>query len=479
MSSPPPTGIDPGPTNPVGGSDVAGNGSTPGQGPDGPAIPWRPHKPLKRPDLWPEPWAGEAYAQQAHVEARMRVAYQTQTQIADNHNETQISDQQRQAVASAIDSLLGSVREAVKREEIPRRHWSVKSNQGAGVGEDGSADSNKSNKNGRQSPRLRKRRRRADRRQGTSVEWAYSHLHAAKTVLVDLLSIEEVDTLIPSATARIATCLDANDIRRLNLDHLHNESSEARRRAGLKHALEIGYDASDQLHTRARGFRNMLYTAAAVISILMLLIMLAVAFFPWALPLCFEPTVPAPAATRSESGTDPYAFRQVCPSGQDKKENGMNKLHEPSAGDVIIVAGLGLLGGALAGAFALRKVSGTSTPYDIPLALAVLKLPIGALTAVTGILLLGGGFVPGFSELDSQRQILAYALLFGYAQQLATQFIDKHAKTILQSIPAKDETSKRPTQPSQNVRQSSSNESRSVSSEVTTYYRHDERAPLA
>jgi hypothetical protein len=435
---------------PVGGS-AAGNGSTPGQGLDSSPIPWRHHRRLERSQLWPEPWAGEAYAQQAHVEARMKIAYQTPIQIPDNHTQTQTADQQRQAAASAIDNLLGSVRDAVTREETPRRWWSVKN--GAGV-------------------KLRKRRRRADIRRGTSVEWAYSHLHAAKTVLVDLLPVEEVDALLPSAMARVATCLDANDIRRLNLDQLQNEKSEARRRAGLKHALEIGYDASDQLHTRARGFRNMLYVAAAVISVLMIIIVATVAFFPWAMPLCFEPTVPSAAATRNESGTesDTKSIRQVCPSGEDAKENGTAKLHEPSAGDVIIVAALGLLGGALAGAFAIRKVSGTSTPYDVPLALAVLKLPIGALTAVTGILLLGGGFVPGFSELDSQRQILAYALLFGYAQQLGTQFIDKRAETILQSIPAKDETSKRPTQRSQSVRQSNSNESRSISSEVTTYY---------
>lgn len=124
---------------------------------------------------------------------------------------------------------------------------------------------------------------------------------------------------------------------------------------------------------------------------------------------------------------------------------------------MIIVAVLGLLGGALAGTFAIRKVRGTSTSYDIPLALAVLKLPTGSLTAVTGILLLGGGFVPGFSELDSQRQILAYALLFGYAQQLGTQFIDKRAETILHSIPAKDTASKQPTQPSPAAIQSVSN----------------------
>jgi hypothetical protein len=284
--------------------------------------------------------------------------------------------------------------------------------------------------------------------------------------LVDLLPIEEVDASIPSAMARIATCLDANDVRRLNLDQLHNESSEVRRRAGLKHALEIGYDASDQLHTRARGFRNILYTAAIAISALMIIVVTAVAFFPWAMPLCFEPTVPAAAATRIESGTE--SARQVCPSGEDTKENDSEKLQNPSAGDVIIVAGLGILGGAIAAAFAIRKISSTSTPYDVPLALAVLKLPFGALTAVAGILLLGGGFVPGFSELDSQRQILAYALLFGYAQQLGTQFIDKRAKTILQAIPAKDETSRGPTQPSQSVSQSTSSGSGTVSTETTT-----------
>lgn len=49
------------------------------------------------------------------------------------------------------------------------------------------------------------------------------------------------------------------------------------------------------------------------------------------------------------------------------------------------------------------------------------KVPAGALTAVAGILLLGGEFVPGLSELDSQRQILAYALVLGYAQQPATR----------------------------------------------------------
>ena len=101
----------------------------------------------------------------------------------------------------------------------------------------------------------------------------------------------------------------------------------------------------------------------------------------------------------------------------------------PVSADVWIVASLGLLGGALASAVSIRKMTAGSRAYHVPVALALLKVPSGALTAVAGILLLGGGFVPGLSDLDSQRQILAYALVFGYAQQLATQFIDQRAES--------------------------------------------------
>jgi hypothetical protein len=55
---------------------------------------------------------------------------------------------------------------------------------------------------------------------------------------------------------------------------------------------------------------------------------------------------------------------------------------------------------------------------------------------VTGLLLLGGNFVPGLSELDSQRQILAYALAFGYAQQLVSRLIDDRARMIVSRLPA-------------------------------------------
>lgn len=133
----------------------------------------------------------------------------------------------------------------------------------------------------------------------------------------------------------------------------------------------------------------------------------------------------------------------MCPSGESAA-SGVTTTRQPNRTDVAIVAGLGALGGAVAAAFALRNIRGTSTPYDVPLALAILKVPTGALAAVAGILLLRGSFVPGLSELDSQGQILAYALLLGYAQQLATQFVDKQAQSVLEAVPSKDGKAKEP-----------------------------------
>jgi hypothetical protein len=68
----------------------------------------------------------------------------------------------------------------------------------------------------------------------------------------------------------------------------------------------------------------------------------------------------------------------------------------------------------------------------------MLKLPAGALTSVAGLLLVHGQFVPGLSDLDSQGQILAYAVVLGFAQQFATQYVDRKAQSILNSVPGKE-----------------------------------------
>jgi hypothetical protein len=138
------------------------------------------------------------------------------------------------------------------------------------------------------------------------------------------------------------------------------------------------------------------------------------------MPLCFPSDGLAPDGSSTLN----------CPTG-----SGFGK---PHGNDIIVVALLGLLGGALAAAVSIRNLRGTSTPYDVPVALSLLKVPLGAFTAILGLVAIQGDFVPGLSALDSQQQILAYALVLGYGQQVFTYTLDRKAQMLLDGLPAKD-----------------------------------------
>ncbi|MDP9210096.1 MAG: hypothetical protein M3O65_16725, partial [Actinomycetota bacterium] len=101
----------------------------------------------------------------------------------------------------------------------------------------------------------------------------------------------------------------------------------------------------------------------------------------------------------------------------------------------------------LSAAVSIRHLHGSSTPYDVPVALSLLKLPSGALSAVIGLVFIRGEFVPGLSQLDNQPQILAYAFLFGIAQQLVTRLVDRQAQDVLTKVPSKEPTTAKPEPP--------------------------------
>ncbi|MFI5909817.1 hypothetical protein [Dactylosporangium sp. NPDC051541] len=254
-----------------------------------------------------------------------------------------------------------------------------------------------------------------DHWRGLSVVAAFENVHAAEFFLVDLLPPAQICTLTPSVVARARATLDADDPQRKDAEQLDQERQRSRYvdPVRFKQALRAGFQAEDQIQMRIRSLRNLVVKCAILLFLLMAAMTTLVAFRPRAMPLCFTPKETV----------------KVCPSGAGDAGR------RESAEDVLIVAGLGLLGGAAAAAFSIRRVQAIPTPYDIPIALAFFKLPLGAFTAVTGLMLLGGEFVPGLSQLDTQRQILAYALGFGYAQQLMSRLLDEHAGKIVSRLP--------------------------------------------
>ena len=115
--------------------------------------------------------------------------------------------------------------------------------------------------------------------------------------------------------------------------------------------------------------------------------------------------------------------------------------------DVIVVELVGLTAAAVAAAAAIRGIKGSSERHGIPVALAILKLPLGAITAFLGLLLMRGQFVPGLAALDTSAQILAWALVFGYAQQLFTRLVDRQGQVVLDSVRGADNAQTAPTPP--------------------------------
>ena len=176
-------------------------------------------------------------------------------------------------------------------------------------------------------------------------------------------------------------------------------------RASLTKAIEVGHQAADREHWQSRNFRNAVIIACVAITFLLVLFAGYVWNNPATVPLCFTPTTTSTATVSPPSSTGSDGDRRDGAVGMPTGEYSWNaatpEIHGPTnKHDVVVVLLLGLLGGALSAAISIRGLSGTSTPYDVPFALAALKLPLGALTALGALIALQGDLVPGAQRAD-------------------------------------------------------------------------------
>ncbi len=261
---------------------------------------------------------------------------------------------------------------------------------------------------------------------GTLVETAYRHMHAAEVQLLDLCDGPELQAEIRPAVVRANSVLNREDPRQRTVEEFREYRTAEQLRPRLRSIMRDSYAALDSRQAQLRSFRNILLLSALSITLLMTVTVVAVSNSPSVLPLCFPRAV-----VDADSGSIVTTQAGLnCPTRSEATA--------PTGGDVLVVALLGLLGGALAAAVSIRNLKGTTAAYDVPVALAMVKVPLGAFTAVLGLVAIRGDFVPGLSALDSQVQILAYALVLGFAQQLLTRLLDQRAQTLLDAMPSKD-----------------------------------------
>ncbi|MFB6438073.1 hypothetical protein ACFCVY_15050 [Streptomyces sp. NPDC056411] len=265
------------------------------------------------------------------------------------------------------------------------------------------------------------------------------HVDTAHNLLLRLSGPSEVIPMMPGLLAIVQAHLASSDPRRVGverIDHwvrqkgtLTEEDLEL-----ILDAVGVARQASIRETLRVRSFVNIVGWVTGFLAAGAVLLAVLAGVSDDTLPLCFTPG----------NGVGNAGYSVVCPIKTDVKPQFSNPDKNVAATttplDYTLVEIVGLVSAAIAAATTLRRIRGTATPYNVPVVLAVLKLPTGALTAVLGLLLMRGGFVPGLSALDSSAQIIAWAIVFGYAQQLFTRLVDSQAQSVLNAVGGANQT---------------------------------------
>jgi hypothetical protein len=283
---------------------------------------------------------------------------------------------------------------------------------------------------------------------GAIVERVTGHLDAVETNLLRLAPPSYVYAQLPGLLAALKRQLPPDDPRIAHIAKLADDPQTTLGDCDRDKIVAASHAATSEVRrqvTRLRSFRSLLYAIAIGLAVGAILLAVMGLRGPERLPLCFSPddSIVCPTSTKTIPGANPNV-----PTGQPSaaKPETIDAAMRRAAGkwDITLVEGVGLLAAAVAAAASLRGIRGTSAPFSVPIALAVLKLPTGALTAVLGLLLMRGGFVPGLTALDTAGQIIAWAILLGYSQQLLTQFVDRHAQTVLDNFGHRDPSAGQP-----------------------------------
>jgi hypothetical protein len=278
------------------------------------------------------------------------------------------------------------------------------------------------------------------KRRGAAVERVESNLDAVEGDLLRVGPDDYVYGQLPGLLTRVAKVLPKDDLTRVQVEALREREDTTAPLSFTERSLIVSVhnlvarEARQEI-TRLRSFARMLHWTAGLLAVAAIALGVLAAISPSKLPVCFNPgaNIVCPTSTTAIPG-----FAAAPASGQPANippsVSDAAVRNDASGWDVPLVELIGLVAAAVAAAISLRGLRGSSKPFGMPVALAVLKLPTGMLTALLGLLLMRGEFIPGLSALDSSAQIISWAIVLGYSQQLLTRFVDQRAQTVLDNF---------------------------------------------
>ncbi len=239
---------------------------------------------------------------------------------------------------------------------------------------------------------------------GTEIERAWARLREVEERTVDLLPAEELPSRAAEALGHADFYLRRDDKRQKNLEALLADSSKtissdadvAALRSCIVDVLRASHENADRSNQEARYLRNRLILASGVC------LFFAVAIVVAQLPLKSDPFLTLPAGRFSSS---PWQY-------------------------LLLVMFSGAVGALFTAIPAMSKVPSDHSPFNLPLQQALLKMFLGPLVAVVGLLILGAD-VLHIATPNTLIGSLLLAIVFGAGQQAVTRYVDQRASEIL------------------------------------------------
>jgi hypothetical protein len=253
---------------------------------------------------------------------------------------------------------------------------------------------------------------------GAAVEDAWRSLHRAGEALLLIQSQTSLASEFVDIEKAFAANIESGDpgradlrqalgeARRLLLEEQQPWEVTAVLRSKLLAARRAANVTSDTAHSTVRSWRNVLLKAGGVLGALAIAVAVIHAFVP--------------------------DFLSLAPSGEAQEGDAV----EPWA-----VEAVGILGGALAAVLALARFRGFTDPYGLPTTQALLRIPTSAVTSLFGVVLMQTAALELFQPQEDATTVLAYAFVFGYAQEPLLRMIDQKAGEVLNPARSKDEPS--------------------------------------
>ena len=251
---------------------------------------------------------------------------------------------------------------------------------------------------------------------GAAIEEAWRCYHRASEALLLIQSPGSLASEFMDLQAAFLSNVPPGDPRRLEFSKVFDEARrlvmeqqtpsevDAALRSNLLAARRAANVTSDTAHGTVRSWRNILMVSGLVLAALAISLAVVHAFVPSFLSL-----VPSKGTQRGDA-VEPWAVELI-----------------------------GMVGGALAAVLALARFRGFTDPYGLPTAQALLRIPTSAVTALFGVLLMQTAALDLFSPRPDATTVLAFAFIFGYAQEPLLRMIDQKAGEVLNPARAKDE----------------------------------------